>query len=157
MKKNLLVVILFFAGKNIYSQVVSLGNNEINIEIKHSVVSKDTFLIVIKNLTQKTALISMIDGVNTNEKYLGIGLYSSVFPYSPDHLSKYNGKLELTAISPTDSLVIKRKSTTKLFEDLVFNLDYILQDLGVGKNDFAMVDRTVYDKNVCFLKLKINN
>jgi hypothetical protein len=151
-----LFIVMLFLGKNTYSQNISLGNNDIVVEIKYAVGSIDTVLIVMKNMTNKTALISMVDGVNTNGKYLGIGLYSSVFPYTPDHLSKYTGELKLTAINVTDSIVIKQKIKTKLLEGLDFNLDYVLQDMKVNTNEFAMIDRAVYDKDIRFLKLKIN-
>ena len=155
MKRILLFVGLFCWREDIYSQIISLGNSEINIEINYSTKFKDSLLIIIKNLTQKTAFIDMTDGVGTNGKYLGIGLYSSVFPYFPDGLSKYNGGLRLTAISSSDSLVIKQKARIKPCQDLVFSLDYIILDLAAEK-DFAIIDRAVYDKNICFLKLKIN-
>lgn len=152
-----LFIAVFFLGKNTYSQNISLGNNDITVGIKYA--STDTLFIVLKNTSNKTLLISMLDSVNVAKyipNYLGIGLHSSVFPFSPDLLSKYTGELKLTAINPTDSIVIKQKIKTKLLEGLDFNLDYMLQDMKVNANEFAMIDRTVYDKGICFLKLKIN-
>ncbi len=151
-----LFIAVFFLGKNTYSQNISLGNNDITVEIKYAARSTDTVLIVIKNMTNKTALISMLDGVNTSGKYLGIGLYSSVFPYIPDHLLKYTGELKLTAINATDSIMIKQKLKTKLLDGLDFSLDYMLQGMKVNTYELAMIDRPIYDIGICFLKLKIN-
>lgn len=144
-------------AQNTYSQNISLENSDISVEIKYASDSKDTVLIVLKNTTKKIALISMIDGINSDGKYLGIGLYSSVLPYMPNLLSKYSRELKLTVIRPNDSIVFHQKARINLLDGLNFNLDYMLQErkMEVKTAEFAIVDRTDYDKNVSFLKLKV--
>lgn len=151
MMRHLLIffIVAFFTAKTVHSQSISLGNNDIAVEIKYA-GSTDTVLIVIKNLTKRTVFVSMIDGVNASGKYLGVGLYSSVFPHTPDHLSKYSNNLKLMAINPEDSKVIRQETKINLLEGLDFNLDYALNDQD------AKMNRTLYDEHVRFLKLKIS-
>lgn len=159
-----IIIIVFFIGNNIYSQIILFRNNHILVKFKYSECSKDTVLIEIKNNTEKKVLICMIDGVKKFGNYIGIGLFSGALPFLPEHVSKYYGKLKFTVIRPNGSMFIKEKIKTDILESFSFSIDYmVLDDINNNENEnendndneYEMIEREVYNKKFYILEFRV--
>jgi len=173
MMKNILAIIImvFFIGKNNYSQIIFIRNNHILVKFSYYECSKDTILIEIKNNTEKKVLICMIDGVKKFGNYIGIGLFSGALPFLPEHVSKYYGKLKFRVIRPNGSMFIKEKIKTDILEDFSFKIDYMVLDdknnngnneenenennNNESDNEYEMIEREVYNKRFYILEFRV--
>ena len=165
-----IIIIVFFIGNNNYSQIILFRNNHILVKFSYSECSKDTVLIEIKNNTEKKVLIFMIDGVKKFGNYIGIGLFSSAYPFIPEHVSKYYGQLKFTVIRPNGSMFIKEKIKTEILEDFSFSIDYMVLDdknnngnneenekenSNENDNEYEMIEREVYNKRFYILEFRV--
>ena len=147
----LLYVLLLVVANNIWGQNISLSNNEITIQIISTDSLNNSIDIIIKNTSNKIILISMIDSINNSKNYIGIGLYSSLFPYIPNYFTKYTKELHLLTIEPNDSLVFKQQSDILSNKNYSISIDYMVKSERKTK-----ISREIYDNNISFLKYRVS-
>jgi len=150
----LLYGIIFLLSKNTFGQSISLSNNDIAIQITSTDSLTNSINIVITNTSDNIIFISMIDSINHSNHYLGIGLYSSLFPYTPDYFPKYTKELQLLSINPADNLIFKLRSDFFSSEEFDISFDYMVKSNCINKK--TKINRSLYDKHVSFLKSKIS-
>jgi hypothetical protein len=160
MKQHFLIfIVTFLCACKIYAQKSSISNNDIFIQISKDSLHKDSILIDVKNLSEKNIMFSMIDGVNNakyNPRYIGIGLYSALFPYVPEYIAKYSNELNMKVIKPKEKLLLKVKDIINLTKGYTFSFDYIIID-NLNKVNNNKITREFYDKSVVFLKFDFSN
>lgn len=151
---SLAIISLIISKANAQQLIISDKNVNINI----TMIDDDSISIKLKNKTNEILLISMIDGVNIEKYqkgYIGIGLYSAVYPFTPDKMLKYNGLLSLQVINPNDTFKITINSSINLYGKLMLNFDYALCSLDYFKGKNSQISRGEYDYNLYVLKYEI--
>jgi hypothetical protein len=159
MKRFILILVtILLCAYETSAQKLSVSNSDIFIQVGKDSVYKDSVFIEIKNLSEKKDIaFSMIDGVNIakySPNYVGIGLYSSLFPYAPDYIAKYSKELNMRIIRPKGKLLLKEKYVIDLAKGYNFSFDYIIIN---DTSSHYKVTREVYDKGVVFLKFNVKN
>ncbi|MBC7411060.1 MAG: hypothetical protein H7331_01220 [Bacteroidia bacterium] len=149
---SFIIFITLFSSLKILAQVFSLCDKNVSVLLKKDSLNKDSIVVEVKNISNNLILISIIDGINIgkyNESYVGIGLYSSVFPFLPEHNKKYYNQLEMKVIEPGAILKIKEKVITNFHYKFSFSLDYVI---GSYNNSNGYIQRDEYNKAFNFLK-----
>ncbi len=157
--KYLLVAFLTLASSNIYSQSVKLQDDNISMKIEFTKVSDTTFNyeVFIDNKGGSNIYL-YFEQVQKSylRNYVGIGLYSHIYPYLPIHTESFK-TISVVKIEQKSTLITKGTFIWSNNKSIAISLDYYIDNKQKykGKNT-VQLDLKSYDRWMKKLKSEFN-
>ena len=142
------------------AQEFSYNSNNVylNLSLNWITDSTATVYIELKNTSTEPIYIYPIEESNmcrTMPNFIGIGLYSHIFPYIPRHTGKFSGDIDLISIKPNE--VITKQEVCKIKKDnkLRLRIDYFSSS-HFSNDEVLKVNIDEYDNHSHFFELTFN-
>lgn len=157
MSRLIFIIVLSINFLNSYSQELVVNDGVISLSIEYFLVNDSTLNVSVKlkNIGNKSIYISPVDHLKESltKNYLGVGYYSSTFPYKPLHSEL---DINLAAVLPGDSMEISKNITIIKDKSIIIYLDYYKTDKKSLLQNSIIIKRSKYDKNIKLLEIKFD-
>lgn len=156
MMKILFTTLFCFLIGNIYAQSIRLQDDDISVLIELQQVNDTTFQYqaIVENRGQTNIYFYRIEetGKSYLRNYIGIGLYSAMYPYLPTHTTKFKD-IETSRIEPKSKQTFEGTFSWIDKDSISIALDYYADTKKKHKGKEVMeLDLKSYD--MCIRKLK---
>lgn len=152
MKKILVILLFLFALKASFSSEYFrfiLDNNVfISLKIERSLENEEEaiYTLEIENISKNNILVYGLNSTyqaKTMYNYVGLGLYSSLYPYLPEEMSKFKGLIQFDIIQSTEIKYVTFIEAYNGEESILFSIDYYVQKEGEG----GLLSKEEYNQN----------
>lgn len=150
------LVIIFFSLiiSKTHSQLFKLHNNAISIQVKLEEVNDTIFKydIYVENKNSKNIYIFNEKGKQYLTNYIGIGIYSIMYPYLPIHTKK----IEMVQICSNFKETFKGEFIWIDKGSISITLDYYIGKKKKYKSKKKTISIKMYNRRVRNLKIELN-